>query len=557
MQGIIQYGNLPDFISASFTLTQGISPSVATIETPPLTSTLPAIAEMRILFGGTLLRFPGCALDKIEPIGDGEGRVRWRVSILDRRWIWRETGRISGIYNTDPLKVKAAIAGQDGGETVKTLRELLELCLDALDEPDYIISPLLSGGETTFPSVEWDYNRPAEALADLCDRSNNVVTLGLDNRIRVFPKGQGEQLPSENLIESQISADAPEAPQSIIVVGARDKYQFDFILDPVGRELDGTVKPINELSFAPEVDGQPDWSENDYFLMNKVPEQFRPLAFETVWKWYKIRPDFALPDGTQVDDIKEVLPLLGQQVETYENDEGDEVPRQPWVYGVYSPLRARIKAAVDEPQERLTNQPKSIYTGGFSVDAERGIVMFSEPVLRITKEKESGTAPGVGSMFNYPAQIRLRIAINYNPKGFEGWQRAEYFANQQPTGATTSTVNSWVRYILDETIERNVYYDFEASQLRDNKTENEAKAQKVWDTAVAEYASLTNASSASYAGIVPIGCDGAITQVTWDIGESGAKTRISRNREETFITPSYSERRMFERLESQLLRRNK
>jgi hypothetical protein len=111
-----------------------------------------------------------------------------------------------------------------------------------------------------------------------------------------------------------------------------------------------------------------------------------------------------------------------------------------------------------------------------------------------------------------------------------------------------------VRYIIDETIERNVYVDFENNRTEDNKTENEAKARKVYNTAVGEYASFDRAASATYAGIVPVACDGAISQVTWEISEGGAKTRISRNREETFVTASYSERRLFERIDAQLRR---
>lgn len=556
MQGIIQYGNLPDFISGSMTLTQGISPSVATIETPPLPITLPPISELRISFGGTVIRFPGAALDKIEPVGDSEGRVRVKITILDRRWIWRETGAISGFYNLDTFAVRDALNGQTAKPNVKTLRELMELCLDALDEPDYIISPFINGGDDSYPAVEWDYQRPAEALADLCDRSNNIVTLGLDNRIRIFARGQGEQLPTANLIESQTSTDAPEAPQSIVIVGAKDKYQFDLILDPVGRELDGTVKPINELSYAPRINGQPDWSENDYELHSRVPSRFRQLAKETVWKWYRVRLGFTLHggEGITVNDLSEITPLLDFQVETYENDEGRVVPRPAWVFGKYSPLRAKLLND-DPPQQRLSNQPESLYIGSFSIDAERGIVVFSEPIVWLTKTKQGGFGPTQRGLFAYAPDIRLRIALNYNPKGYEGWKRTEYFKDEQPNGATTSTVNSWVRYIIDETIERNVYYDFENNKLEDNKQANETKARKVFDTAVAEYRAFDTAASATYAGILAVPCDGAISQVTWDIGESGARTRISRNREETFITPSYAERRTFERIDAQLRRK--
>lgn len=530
------------------TLTQGVSPSVCTIEVPPLKYNLPSVASLLWSYGGGVgILFPDCAIDKIEPRGDSSGRVTWRITILDRRWIWRETGAISGRYNTERDRVAA---GQ-GGPAVKTLRELMRLCLDAMGEQGAIVSGDINQGDTFYPEVDWDFTRPAEALADLCDRSNNIVTLGLDNRVRIFARGTGANLPTAKLIETQTTIDPPEAPAKVVVVGAPDQWQADFILDPVGQDVDGTIKPIDELSYAPQVDGAVDWSENDFELHSRVEAKFRPLAKGTVWKWYRIRPGIVLPgdEQIQINDLREILPLLNQQVETYENEDGVRVARPPWVFGKFSPLEDRL-ASKDEVEPRISNQPDGLYTGPFDVDLERGIVKFQSPVVLLEKTKRSGSDSTASGLYAYPPDIRLRIAVNYREDVYKGIRRTKYFDDRT---AGSSNLDQWTRFVLDESLTRGIYFDAEAGELVDNRDQLEPQALLAWQTVISEYQSQSRAESSSYAGLVQIPCDGAIAQVTWQIGNDGkVTTRASRNREELFITASYRERRLAEKISEQL-----
>jgi len=551
-QGLVQFGPLTDFVSASFTLTQGTTPSTCVIDVAPFDFLLPPIAELRFSFGSVLLRFPGAAVDKIEPVGDASGLIMWRITILDRRWAWRDFGTISGRYNADPDQ-------QDQGAKYveKTLRELLRLCLDALGETDAIIAGSLANQEI-LPSVDWDYELPAKALADLCERSGNIVTIGLDNIVRVFPRGAGASLPTADLIESQLTVDAPEAPSRIIIVGLPDRYQFDFILDPVGRELDGTIKPINELSYAPRVNNVVDWSENDPFLHSRVPVGSRKLAQETVWKWYRIRPGFTLPgpDAITVNERSEIA-LLNEQVEKQIDSEGREIRRPAWVFGRWSPIDDNLDPAAQVVQ-RLSNQPGSVYDGSFSIDAANYLVKFSDPIFRWSKTKEVGGASPATGFYVYAPDIRLRTSMHYNKGGFEGVKRTE-FCEDKIIGGTTNRLafRPWTRFVISEDIGREIYFDYEANRLEDNEAEQLELAEDEWQVVVDEYATLTNAQSASYAGLVPIACDGAIAQVTFDIDAQGfTRTRISRNREELFTAPSYAERRTFEKID-QVLRRRK
>lgn len=553
--GLLTFGPIDGryVISFNMTFTQGASPSVCTIETAPVDIPFPKSAALQIEYDGQSIIFPGATIDKIEPTGDSDGRVTWKITVLDRRWIWRETGAITGRYNYDPFRIKEFNFAGVGHASLRTVRQLMRLCLDELREFTAAISPGINGGDD-YPEINWDYERPAEALADLCDRTNNVIVLGLDNVVRIFPKGVGAELPIEGndlLIEAQRAADPPESPQRIIVIGKPDRYQVDVHLEAVGREIDGEVKPINELSYAPVVNGQPDWSENDYILHPRVEEEFRPLAEETVWKWYRIRVGFSIP-GTPflADSMEEIKPILDSQVEIYTTPEG--VANRPlWVYGRYSPLDDRLDAK-QQAIPKLSNQPDGLYRGSFSVDYERGIVQFADPVVILEKVKRAGPGAGATGMYVYPAELLLRCAFNYRP-GEQGAQlRTKFFDDVVPPGATAGQF-FWDRYAIDEAVERTIYFDYEKDEVVDNVNDQRTKAQQTYNTVLSEYQSFDSAVSATYAGILPFQCDGAITQVTWTRDRQGyCYTRASRNREEAFIAPLSKERRTAEKLASLL-----
>lgn len=563
MQGLVSFAGIStDFlVSAQMTLSQGTSPSVCTIDIAPLPFNPPNIGLLRWQYGGSAVNFPFSLLDKIEPVGDGEGRILWRLTVLDRRWAWRKTGAISGKYNT-PEQIDNKEARPEG---VRPLKDLMKDCLDAMGETDAVLNLNRQAGEET-PEVDWDYERPVEALASLCDRTGHIVVLGLDNRVYIFQKGFGSQLPTGNLtIEAQQTFDPPEAPAAIVVVGAATRFQVDLELEPVGKEIDGTVKPILELSYAPkDANGKPTWAFNDYVYMMTVDPKWREIARESVWRWYRVKSfdrssggpgPYTLP-GTggkiKITSIDEILPLLDVQVETYQNEDRKKVPRPAWVWGKFSPLEDSY-TAVERPDRRLRNEPKGLYTGNFSVDVETGIVYFDSPTLILPEDERvgaNGLSPG-------PADIKLRIAVEYREGGYKGPTRPEYHRSRRPSNRRSqSPPRAWTEFVVNDSLQRGIYRDGESDEIKDNNEELERRALLTWKTVAARYSSVDTAASISYAGFVPLACDGAITQVTWSIAENGeTRTRASRNREESIIAPTYAERRLFERVEQNLRHR--
>lgn len=558
MQGLVSFAGISTdhLVSAQMTLSRGTSPSVCTIDMTPLGTVYPSVGELRWRYGGTFIRFPFAKNDKFEPIGDGQGRVLWRLTVLDRRWIWRTTGSISGRYNT-PQQIEDKDAQPEG---VRTLRQLMVDCLQALGETDARLN-LIRGSEEERPEVDWDYDRPAEALSDLCDRTGHIVVLGLDNRVYIAPKGVGNQLPTgELVIESQQTFDPPEAPAAIVVVSAPTRFQVDLELEPVGKELDGTVKPILELSYAPTVDDKPDWSEltPGYMEGGNFDPKWQGLALESVWMWYRIKPfgtaerqqaPIPLGNDITIESFDDILPLLGTQVETYEREDGKKVPRPIWIWGKFSPGGEGEFDPVERPDERLRNEPKGLYTRPFDVDLDTGIAKFDSPTF-IWGNTEDGRKP-------IPAELKMRVAIEYRKGGYEGPRREEFHRRRRPSRRRArSAPRNWMEFVINNSLVREVYDDGETGNTVDNIREVESRSLFTWRTVASRYNTIETAASTSYAGLLPIPCDGAITQVTWSISETGeTRTRASRNREESIVAPTYAERRLFERVEKELRHR--
>jgi hypothetical protein len=76
--------------------------------------------------------------------------------------------------------------------------------------------------------------------------------------------------------------------------------------------------------------------------------------------------------------------------------------------------------------------------------------------------------------------------------------------------------------------------------INDNEFNREADFQL--EAAEWEY-DVGPLSDVTYAGLVPLSPDGAIQQVSWSVGGSGAITRASRNGEHHPFIPGYQERK--------------
>jgi len=206
----------------------------------------------------------------------------------------------------------------------------------------------------------------------------------------------------------------------------------------------------------------------------------------------------------------------------------------------------------------------------WSLDSARGIVMFSECMIRLI-------APD-GVLFNTTrndvAQLALRASFQVKsdttqqPIRFQVTRPAKAPPKQNNAGQAKSKtpVN---RYVIRNEIQRKIrIYRNESGALDmdsvfDNLDESEdglesSKIQTEIDrqfTAIlAEYDTVVAPQHATYVGIKQISLDGAINTIIWQVDASGSTTAAYRNNDIHPVLMSYRERRFIERSKAVLQR---
>jgi len=541
-QGLAYFAGIRSLLSYRHTFTDGISPSVASLEIPPQDgSAIAKVAPLVWEFGSQRQVFPDCTVDRIAVNVNRDGTVTWTLHILDRRWKWR-FGQLSGQYNV-----------RRGGEiledTKKSVRDLAKLCLDRMGETRYRVDQL---PDDLWPEIEWDYAVPAEALARLCDSLNCRIVLGLNNRVSIERSGVGKLLPAKTagMTSGSAEIDPPERPDKLVFVAGKTRWQIDFELEAVGEDTDGSIKPIDELSYAPEEDGEKTWEHVDMEHFNRISEDLpasRELALKTVFRWYRIVTPFRLPkvDG-QIEDLWRILPIETTQVEKWEIDD-ERRSRPAWVFGEWYAGHESPASETDDVDPDIENTPEGLYRRGFTIDQARGIVRFAEPVYRLNPIVDDDTHGATGGEI-LAADLRLRVAVGLRDKETRAFERRA--VERKLPGVRTGTKSRYL--IRDDT--RWMIYRKESPPRRGvhhNTTEVKEVADYYLDAAEAEY-SLQRPGSGAYTGLLRISPDGAIRQVTWQIARDGfATTSASRNKEELRTAPSYKERRFQERAREQ------
>lgn len=546
-QALVYWGGLDDFISATMAYTPGISPNVATVVIPPQDANkIFASGPLQFRFGSSEWTFQDCRLASIRSRLTENGNV-FDLTILDRRWKWSELGRISGFYNVrenESIKL----------DTEKTPHELAILCLSEMQETNFDISQLPNDAR---PEIDWDYTRPAEALAALCDLLGCMIVLGLDNSVRVHRKYIGALLPTVNLKSGDVAIRPPDPPGAIAVACGRTRYQVELPLEPVGKDVDGSIKPIDLLSYAP-IDG---WENHDAKWFTDFPDdkaKQKKLAQESVYRWFRIKTPFRIPTiATPVTDVRRILPIESTQVEQW-TFEGRRVDRPAWLYGEFWDGDASSKKKIDISDEdaNLQEKTEAIWQRGFSIDAKTGVVKCSEQCYDLVESDVLIESDGVqkkAGKKQVPPRLWLRAAVSLREMESWGWRRYEVERIMPgPHAAPNQT-----RYYKHDDLACEVYTDFTVGKIIvDNKTEISDAANFYLDQHVIEY-NPEESLSAQYTGLRPLQVDGAIWQVGWTIQGGIGTTTATRNRENLSLSVSLKEKRLLEKTAQEQADRNK
>lgn len=595
-QGIMSFPGLTDYIlSVQFSLQHGISPSIGTVTCAPVP--LNKIVEhgtLDIRYGNDRLTFPECKIDKVDAFRNEDGFERWAISLLDRRWKWKFAGVVHGHWNE---RKGERLVGQNlARPTVRSVKQLAEICLDAMGESRYDTSQLFFD---IFPEVKWEFTNAAQALASLCDQFGFRVVLTINNTVAICKVGVGRQLP-EFGDEVQISRtlDPPEKPTQLVFAGSPDRYQYDLELEPVLRDFDNGWKHINDLSYAPrDVAGNPLWGVPAFTQYTAAQIAANPklgllntYITNNLYKTWRIKDPLEIEvwDNKAGNFVKQklnrynILPLDATLMDTETVDKGAGDPLDPFVvhekapllYGLYS-LGSRestyhqlaagglleseptgdistIKDPLDPTVFATGKCAKALYNLSYEIDFETGFVQLADPATRVlpSNAAESTVTEVVMNLDGatlvehsiMPAKLWLRVAFSVrfdqqqgSPHLFRGVLR-----NLPGKGGSGYEIVRApdVRFKMGK---------FKDGPLGGNNDEFLAQAKHYLDAKQKEY-DLQDFASATYPGFKSINPDGALQQVSWEVTDRGfAYTRASRNKEEIFAGVSYTERRIFEK----------
>ena len=538
----------------SFTLTHGIAAGIISITIAPPEKFNGAGGTLKISFGDTKLSFPEIKLDSVEGEYTSSGYV-WRLTFLDRRWKWK-FGQIIGRYNI--------VAGDDdtvGGKTrseraskpteikfvdgtEKTPKELCELCLKAMKERGYDVSKVPNDSR---PTVEWDYENPAEALASLADQLGCRVVLRLDNTVAILPVGEGAELPRNDSISSEsLTIDPPEKPDSLTVVCGRTVIQADLLLEAVGTNLDSHVVLIEDLDYQPD-DG---WDKVDVEHFNAVSDKkAREIAKSCVFRHYRVKESELTSHLTKlnsmtIEKLWHILPLNDVQLEMTAGDDAIQRPKPAAVFGkFFDPEKTTSLSANDGNNvEKLKplgdgtsdNDKALLYAGDFSIDARSGIVKFSKPVYKLDADG-----------YKKPAELILRTSFSVQDADTRVPIRYEH---SRKTGGKAGTE---AQLFKDDGLALKRTYSYTDSYSVKSFDENKDDLIKNCDAkldAAEKTFEISSPQSIAYVGILKIDLDGAVQTVSWEITLSGCITKASRNTDRRVEVPTYAEMRFRQQL---------
>jgi len=523
-----------DVAGCNFTLSHGIEPSVAALTTRPLKVNPTEVGALIFTMGSTRVVFPNCRIEDISARRGGDGAMYWTLKILDRRWAWR-FGEISGWYN------RRLANGALDPKWERTPQQLATLLLRAEGEQNFDVAAVPN---ILRPEVNWQSANPMQELARLADQVGCRVVLGLDNRVKLWRVGQGAALPVGGKHIKTVGASFRKrvTPSTIKALGGPILFQTKLKLRPVGEDVDGSIRPINALSYTPALNGNRGWQQAPlgFLSVSKTYARHgkqlyaRDLAQKSVWRWYQV---YSQADGTlnvpgypleQPRDIEQILPIGENLLEFAADDDGEPQVVPAYVEGKWFGNAADLSNTAEG----------TFYQGEFSIDRERGIVMFPKPVFLLGEFREPGGV--VDKTATLPAELFLVTSYSVRRNDTDTVLLTEWSKNYPgfPSGAdivrTPETQGRLVATYNGNAVARVFEFPREGA-ARDELLTKILAREAIY--------TIDPQADIEYSGYEAIAPDGAIQQVTWNQTGGTASTRASRNREHRIDLASHEHKR--------------
>lgn len=613
LRGTVSFPGIRTVLGGTYTLAHGCEPGVIAIRCAPQevnpNNSLPG--DVVFQWRDTVIRLRQCRVFNHMHVGNGDGGFDMIVYLHDRRWKW-QFPTISGRYNLRTADQTVYSGPPGNGLWKKHPQQLAKLLLKELGEDRVDVSALPTND---YPLVEWVDASAASELASLCDKYGCHVVKNIDESIAIRKIGEGNFLPKDlPICEENESLTVPLSPDSIEVHFGPSKFRVNTILRPVGLEVDGTIKQVNDLSYAPRFgfkpnqpfDGSQPWRGESPGTLSLLIHNLGGNALKgeklflidcarrSIYRWYQIadqQPPFfppellsnpsdprgepievpGFPDGTLGSDtyLPQLLPIddtlsnvlidtdfkdnnRAKDLELAEDGAAKYATDQFWNIADFSRVwgyfyrtdrlmggpKQTSKTASKEPESKNAYPP-----GGWSLDRERGIVMFNEPVYKL-----EGYPDGPKDTWtnNFP---NLCFSFMASPRYTDTGRFHQHVVKRDFPGSRKTGTKPLV--LLHPEFQLVVTHDLENGKQGPPRYLNRKMLDKIGNYYI-DYAirrlRITNPLSFRYNGLWPIQPNGAIREVTFTVGgENGAETEACYNDERSPWVQSHEERRMFER----------
>ncbi len=509
----------------SATINHGITPGTIMLKIMPQdVTTIPVNGTFTVNYAdgvvSSTIQWLNCNVDSASYQFNASGQVISLV-IKDFRWQW-QFGQISGEFNITLPSGKIRVIGDAEpsatdaiGNSEKTPRELATLCLEAMGVTTFDVSDLPND---TRPRISWDYANPAQELQSLVDSLGCSVVPQVDGSVKICKLGDGATLPVGSIESTSQTLNPLDRPKQLVIVSAPVRVQLDFELEAVGEEIDGTIKPLAELSYAPAGWGT---TKSVNVLSSEGPKEVLQVVEKSILKWYRVKlPDFTDTEleDLDIDYIEQLLPVI-EELSEVASVSDDEKPKKAFVYGKWYHEKRRKNTVEDigtiDAEDVEGEYADTIIGDGFSIDPERGLVKFSKRVSL------AGSYGGSNALV-FPAELKLRACCNI--KQISDGAPMRYQSSGTSVEPTSPAGN---RYEVKDDIKPFQIIDGEGGQS--NNIDEVVDMMSYYVDALMEEYAITTADTATYVGILPVTLDGAICTATWSFDGSGATTEINRN----------------------------
>jgi hypothetical protein len=508
-QGLCEYGGYTTLIGGDYTTSRGVQPGVFRLRMACEPTLAKFTGPLTLRYGTDSWTYQGCINGPhIQRVYKGRQPYCWSVKVYDKRWKWRYP-RISGHYNVRNC------GGQIDESNKKSLLELILILLEALGETNSTTRDI----PDVYPEVHWDQAYAARYLEWLCDWAGLVICPQPDGVILIEAMGSGASLPVRNdNISPTYTYRQTVMPSQVDMRTGPSRYQSLINLQAVSLDPDGTIVQLNNSAIKPAAG----WASQWYTTFSDVTPVYRHLAFQTVWRWYRLHSQDSATGGASLETMKS-LKILERLAETHPDD-----------LGVGRCLEAVIKGIFWQNSDHKANNDIPLrYSGPFRVIPDLQLIAFDHPVIKWTN--------------GLPDAADLKLYVAYNAVGPTGEYINEVFSQQVTESITATSPRVEKRQYLSRV--RNFDSPYGVSQGQaDNLSEVQAESTAYLSSIVNTYAGGPE-KDMLYGGLIPIGLSGKIAQVGYRWGNGRvATTRASENHEFDTSQNSHQLRRRWERL---------